>query len=448
MKTKFLSYLALLAIATGFSACNDDNWNPEIKHVDGEGQLSTRNLVPEVLNAEKIINDCKGPGKLKSRATTDLSNFIVTVTNDASGEEAAKWVYSEMPSLPTFGVGTYTLTVESHEVQPVDWDKPYFLGKEQFQIKNGEITEIGTVVCKLANIRVSIAFDDKLKDAAAGDIKVTVTSADNHTATFTADETRSAYFQAMGELKTLEVHFTGTIGGTAEDFTRVLTDVEAGQHRKITFSLKNNGNLPPDEFGQIGEGEGIKVSTDVVEEDLTADTPWEEETGDSADRPNHEGPAPTDPDDPNKPGTEDPQPPTEDPVKFASAEGEYEFNFEGINQAADIVASGKKAQVIIRVPEGIQNLKVDIISNSLNAEVLEGVGLASSFDLANPGDLDEGLKGLGFSTGADVAGKTEVVFDITDFMTLLQIYSDVHEFKITVTDKKNASDSLSLKIQS
>lgn len=446
MKKQILSYLTLLAVAAGFTACNDDNWNPGIDHVDGEGQLNVSNLVPEVVNAEKIVSDAKGPNKVASRASIDLSNYLVTVTNNTTGETAAQWSYSNMPSLPTFGVGTYTITVESHNVQPVAWDAPYFSGSETFQIKNGEITEIETVVCKLANIKVGVNFDDELL-AAATDINVVVTSADNHQATFTPDETRKAYFQALGELKTLEVHFTGNINGTAEDFVYVLQDVEAGQYRNISFSLRTNGNLPPDEFGQITEGEGINVSTKVEEEDLTADTPWSEETGDNTDRPNQEGPEPgTDPEEPDQP-----TPPTGDAITFDSAsadDGGYQFDFEGINQAADIIASGKKAQVIIKAAEGISILNVEIISDKLNKEVLQGVGLDSEFDLAHPGSLEAGLQGLGFKTGTDVEGKNEVVFDITDFMTLLQIYSDVHEFKITVTDKKAATGSLSLKIQS
>lgn len=444
MKTKFLSYLTLLAVATGFSACNDDTWNNGVDHVDGEGQLNTENLVPEINNAERIISDVKGPNKAASRASIDLSNYIITVTNNATSEQAAEWTYSTMPSLPTFGVGTYTLAVESHKVAPVAWDEPYFLGTETFQIRNGEITEVSTVVCKLANIRVSVLFDDELLAASAGDINVTVTSADNNQAVFTTDETRSAYFQAMGKLKTLEVHFKGTVSGTAEDFVRVLTEVEAGQHRKITFGLKQNPTTPPDEFGNItDEGEGIKVSTSVTEEDLTVDTPIEEENGSDSDRPNQEGDEPGGDDDPNPP-----TPPVEDAVVFESAADGYAFDFEGINQAQDIIDSGKKAQVIIKAEEGIEVLRVDIISNSLNSDVLTSVGLASSFDLAHPSDLETALKSLGFATGDEVLGNTEVVFDITEFMTLLQIYSDVHEFKITVTDQKGNSKPLSLKIQS
>ena len=445
MKKKFLSYLTLLAVAVGFSACNDDTWNPGIDNVDGEGQLNTGKLVPEVVNAEKIISDQKGPRKVASRASIDLSDYIVTVTNNATGEVAAEWKYSQMPSLPTFSVGTYTLTVESHKVQPVEWDKAYFNGSEIFQIKNGEITDIETVVCKLANIKVGITFGEKLV-AAGSDIKVTVTSADNHQAEFTPEETRKAYFEAIDGLKTLEVHFTGVINGSQEDFVYVLSDVEAGQFRNISFGLKSNTNPIPDEFGQItDEGDGINVSTNVVEEDLTTNTPWDEETGDSSDRPNHEGEKPVDPENPDNPDTPTPPVPGNS-ITFDSDPDGFEFDFDGINDAADIV--GHPARIIIKAPEGIKNLNVNIKSNSLNEEVLNEVGLAPSFDLADPKELKEGLEGLGFKTGADVIGKTEVVFDITDFMTLLQIYSDTHEFLLEVTDMKNNSDTLSLKIKS
>nr|MDE5941535.1 hypothetical protein [Muribaculaceae bacterium] len=152
-----------------------------------------------------------------------------------------------------------------------------------------------------------------------------------------------------------------------------------------------------------------------------------------------------DPENPDNPDTPTPPVPGNS-ITFNSDPDGFEFDFDGINDAADIV--GHPARIIIKAPEGIKNLNVNIKSNSLNEEVLNEVGLAPSFDLADPKELKEGLEGLGFKTGADVIGKTEVVFDITDFMTLLQIYSDTHEFQLEVTDMKNNSGTLSLKIKS
>ena len=70
--------------------------------------------------------------------------------------------------------------------------------------------------------------------------------------------------------------------------------------------------------------------------------------------------------------------------------------------------------------------------------MLRGVGLAATFDLAYPGDLETALKdSFGFPVGNEVIGQTDVVFDITQFVPLLNIYQGTHQFKITATDANN-----------
>ena len=93
-----------------------------------------------------------------------------------------------------------------------------------------------------------------------------------------------------------------------------------------------------------------------------------------------------------------------------------------------------KRQVLIHADKGISSLVVDIISDDLTDDFLREVGLASTFDLAAPGEMQGALAGLGFPTGAEVTGKTDVTFDITQFLPLLDIYQGVHKFHITVTD--------------
>ncbi|MDE6628951.1 MAG: DUF4493 domain-containing protein, partial [Muribaculaceae bacterium] len=284
MKSKFLSFAALAAILTGFSSCSDDTWTPDVENGDGEGKLNTESLVASVVNGEQIINDTKAP---KSRAVTDLSGYIVTVT-DANNQEVANWTYSSMPSMPVFKVGTYKIGVRSHNVSGAAWDEPYFFGEQSFTIVKDQVTDVDVVTCRLANIRVSVNFDASLLAAAGSDVKVTVTSSAANSLDFTPGETRSGYFAAEEGLKTLEVHFTGTVSGNAEDFTKVLSDVAAGQHRIVTFALKSNPALPPDEVGTIVEGEGINVSTDVESVDLTSDSAFSEDNLGDDDRPGQE----------------------------------------------------------------------------------------------------------------------------------------------------------------
>lgn len=445
MKSKFLSFATLAALLTGFSSCSDDTWTPEVENGDGVGKLNTSTLVPSVVNGEQIINDTKGP---KSRAVTDLSGYLITVV-DANNAEVANWTFSSMPQLPVFKVGTYKVCVRSHEVKSAAWDEPYFYGEQSFSIVKDQITDVDVVTCKLANIRVSVKFDDKLV-ATGSDIKVSVTSTAGTSLDFTPEETRSGYFAAPEGLKTMEVKFTGNIGGTEENFTKVLSDVAAGQHRIVTFTLKNNPALPPDEVGTIVEGEGIHVSTDVESVDLTSDSAFSEENEGDSDRPGHEGPAPDDPDDPTPPTPGD-----DNVASFTSTT----LDLENVNMVSDFAEEGPQGPVAkqpaivnITVPKGVKNLLVTIKNKELEA-VLPGVGLASSFDLAEPGDLRGALEGtFNFPVAENLIGKTEVTFDITQFVPLLTLYVDQeYEFQIDITDQEgntSPNGTLHLKFKS
>jgi len=151
MKTNIFSYLTMMALAVGMSACSDDTWTPDLKE-GGEGQLNTASIVPTVKNGEAIvITGTQGAKKAASRATIDLSNYIIDVT-DANGASVESWTFSMMPSLPTFAVGTYKVVVRSHNVQKAEWDKPYFFGEQNFQIRKDEVTDVEGLSCALLEL--------------------------------------------------------------------------------------------------------------------------------------------------------------------------------------------------------------------------------------------------------------------------------------------------------
>ena len=172
MKTRYLSIFAALALVACVSSCSDDSFQAE--NVD-EGKLNTSSIIPEVTNAEIIISDQQGAQHVASRRVTDLTDYIITVEN-SRGETVANWTYASMPQLPVFPVGTYTIKVASCEETPAAWEAPLFLGSQTFEIRKNEVTDVQTVVCKLANIAVSVTCTDELVAASEGDINITVTS--------------------------------------------------------------------------------------------------------------------------------------------------------------------------------------------------------------------------------------------------------------------------------
>lgn len=450
MKPNIFTYIAAaIALGAASSACSD-NWTADVGE-DGEGTLATSSLIPTVKNEEKFIDDIRTPNRKSraaSRAAINLTDFIVEV-NDASGAQAAAWTIGTMPSLPTFPVGTYTVNVRSHNVNNAAWSEPYFVGSQPFKIENGQLTYVDPVVCTLANIKVSVKFEKKLLAATTdngADFQVTVTSKPGISLTYTPQETRAGYFEAFNDLTTLNVEFTGTVSGNKETASAVLTNVAAGQHRQITFVLKNNNNSSPDETGNINiDKEGINVDFSVIQEDMTANIAIEETPGSDNDRPGQEEGG--DPNPPTPPGPGD-----ENAIKFTSETLDVEG---GANMAHEFGPGVKDAIVKIHSDNGVKNLNVEIISDFLTDEFLGGVGMTTKFDLANADDTKElengytlatNLRGLGFDVNEDVVGKTDLDFNITQFMPLILQNGD-HIFKITVTDSEGNRKEMTLLVR-
>lgn len=104
-------------------------------------------------------------------------------------------------------------------------------------------------------------------------------------------------------------------------------------------------------------------------------------------------------------------------------------------------------------PAGIRSLVVTIISETLNPEELQGVGLPYTFDLANIEDpaLAATLgapdpEGFGFPINERVKNQTRVPFCITPFVELLPLFDGLHEFKLDLTDNAGVTITKSVKI--
>lgn len=418
MKTKILSLLAFVAIALGTTSCHEDigtnSGDSNNKTEQGEGTINLRSLGLEINNAEKVV--------VSSRASVDLSDFLIDIL-DSDGASVKSWKYSEMPELFALPVGNYYVKVRSHEVQKAEWEHPYFLGEQSFSIANDEVTEIGVVTCKLANIKVTISYSDELRAVMGSDCKVVVKANDSGSLEFAADETRAGYFAAMSGSTTLVAEFSGTVDGNTEHLTYTATDVEAGQHRKITFKLKTNGGgTIPDETGSITVSGGIKLDVSSIDEDLAGNITIAEDILDSSDRPGKE-------DGGNEPGV-DPNPGTgAEDITFYCATA----SFDEPN-----LITGEDVVVVITAVNGIEHLVVTIGSTNQDfLTSLNDLDVPTTFDLAYPGDKADIYKGsLGLPVGDEVIGATSLNFDISQFVPLLQAFPGTHKFQLSVTDAK------------
>ncbi len=377
---KILSRVAVLAIAIMAVSCSEESWKPE-ELVEDKGELSLLSMGIEVDTEETVI----------MRSVPDVSEYIVSIYN-SNEFLVEQWRYADMPGIVTLPVGDYILKVKSHELHDAEWEKPYYYDSQSFKIEKSLITELDSVKCRLSNVKVSVAYSEALEAALGNDVRVVI-SIGSGSLEYVKGEQRAGYFALPDGSKTMLATFDGTVNGKQVSLRKIFTDIEIGQHRVVTFSLVT-GSVNPE----------IIIDAEITDEDITVDVPGEDDVI-PGERPEEgEGNAPT--------------------IESAT------LDVDGVN----VVTPELVAKVDINVPNGVETLFVEIISESLSPDVLAEVGLASVFDLAHPGDLEEALTDLGFPTGDNVIGKTYLPFDITMFMEVLGLFPGQHQFKLTVTD--------------
>lgn len=414
MKTKILSLMALLVLTISLSACHDSvNVNPPTKQE--QGQVNLRSMSVDVNNAEKVINS--------GRAQIDLSDFIIEIFN-ATGQRVGNYTYSQMPEILTLEAGDYKVSVRSHEVEKAAWETPYFVGEKDFTVTSENITDIGIVTCKLSNIKVSIRYSEGLLKYMGDDCKVTVMANDEGRLEFTKDEKRSGYFAAVEGSSTLVAEFTGTVGGYKETVRHICSDVEPGQHRIITFTLRGPNGEVIGEEGQIDPNGGINIDASVEDEDLNGNINSDEDNLGDDDRPGSDE-QPDDGDDPTPPTP--PTPGDEDAITFVSDGAD----FDKVNTPSDHVV------VTISSKNGIEHLNVKIMTDNNNFAASVADLLPMEFDLAYPGENQAKFASVGFPTGNEVIGQKEIIFDISTFVPLLNAFSGTHSFQISVTDSES-----------
>lgn len=352
------------------------------------------------------------------------------------------WTVATMPEVVSLPTGDYRIFVESHKVQKAEWEKPYYKGEQTFTIEAGKITQVETVTCKFASVKVTIKLTDDFRAIVGDDATFTVHVNDSGELVYGVNETRAGYFEAVEGSTTMVIDFKGTLNGkvfekTFSDFV----DIAAGQHREVTFGATEAPT--PDQPSGDAEIGGINIDLSYSDKDIDGNISYEEENI-TGQRPGQE--TPKDPETPENP--DDPTPPgTEEPITFTSAT----LDLENVNDAGNFDGSAGSAVVDIHADKGLKHLYVKIISKILDESALEGIGLATSFDLAEPGALEEGISSLEFPYGEDVVDKTDVKFEISKFLPMLSALGTGddavanHEFSVTAVDSEGNEKAFSLK---
>lgn len=422
MKKIFLICFALLLGVLAFTACHSET----MENVStSKGKLNLASMKAEVDTDIETVY-------VGSRAenTVDVSNFLVTIY-DAQSQQVQQWKYIEMPEIVSLAVGTYSIEVISAEAPLNGFDTPFYKGTATCEIKENEVVDVPAITCKLANMLFSVKYDEEFLDKIEDDVVTTITVGEN-SLDIPFAETRKAYLIAPEtETTAMIVTLKGTIDGEKLEYSWRFEDVKVGVHNVIRYEFEAVSD------GSMGDGTlnvDIVVDSSMIESDEVVGTnPGEEPEID--DFPNEGG---------DEPGEVDPNTPS---IVGTNFNGNA---FDIKNDVLEVVKGASvELQVSLYAPNGIAHVYVTIDSETLTPGILGGVGLASSFDLAEPGELKEGLEGLGFPTGDTVVGNTELLFDIKQFTSLLGIYGAAnHNFIIRLVDQEGLEITETLKIKS
>ena len=433
MKNIFLICFTLMVVLFTFSACHSEKM--ETGATDVTGQLSLASMKMEVdLKVDTVYP--------QSRAGVDVSNFLLTIKN-SQGEQVEQYTYSEMPEIISLPVGTYTVVASSAEAATNGFDVPFYTGStEQFTIKENELTEVSALTCRLANVMISVEYDEELRKLMGEDVVTTVKIGDN-SLDIPSSETRKAYLIAPASAGSMDITLKGTIDGESVTEVKRVDNVQAGQYNIIKYVL----NSVDDGTNSNGGGNlniAINIDSSMTSSDETVGVnPGEEPGIDDFPTDGGEEPGDGDGDGGDESGSEQNMP---------TIVG-TDFNENPFDISKDVLTVTKGQSVSLSVtllaPNKMAHVYVTIDSETLTEDVLVGVNLAKNFDLAEPGDLEAGLKGLGFPTGTDVIGKEKIPFDITQFTSLLGIYGAAnHNFIIRVVDQQGLEVTETLKIKS
>lgn len=417
MKKIFLICFTLIASTLLFCACHTESMEDI---VNAKGNLSLSSMKVGVnLDVDVVYLDSRAVSEI------DLSNYIVTIY-DKYSQRAGQWVYSEMPEIVSLAVGTYTVEVKSAAEPSNGFDIPYYKGTATCEVKENQVTEGLEISCKLANMLFTVEYDESFQDKISEDVVTTITIGEN-SLQIPASESRKAYLIAPdSETASMEVSLKGTIDGEVIDYSEHFDNVKSGVHNIIKYQF-----IPVSDGSVAGGAFSVSIAIDsslTGSDESVSVNPGPEPGID--DFPTGGGEEPGD-------GDGEQNMPTIVGSNFNGNPFDIENDVLNITGAATL-------KVEINAPNGIAHLYVDIQSETL--DVTE-VGLSNSFDLAYPGDLQEGLNGLGFPTGGEVIGKESTVFDISKFTVLLLTFSGDHNFVIHVVDQQNLEVTKVLKLR-
>lgn len=242
---KYFTAMLIAAMCVWCASCTND---PTVHPAGNKGRLYIKGITSDVSVVERV-------------SYSDPDSYRVEIV-DQSGDAVMSFDDSNsMPDAIELDNGTYTV-VATNGKDVDDWESPYLVGRETFEIKTGKSTTV-SVVCRIANVKVSVRFDHSVTEAFSSYRAVVRNNRNKASLTFSEEEIRSGYFKDPGSL-TWELSLVNK-QGTAYKLRKTITDVEPREHYIFTFRVSESGDITD---GGIHSSVTVDPNTDNIDHDI------------------------------------------------------------------------------------------------------------------------------------------------------------------------------------
>lgn len=381
---------------------------------------------------------------LKPSATRaiETADFPVAIYDAEGNKEVASYDKASLvPKQIKMSVGNYYAVAHTPGVMDKIMDKPYYSGRDDFEILPN-INTVSTVVCRMANGSFKINFSDDF----AGSFTNWTISIDDGTSsaiiyTFAKDGwTPPVTYMAFEEkVEVLNVNFTGiTTSGNRIAASNKLTKKAASEQYDSDNPYFSGGDAIEIEFRPVesteGDITGITLKADIQFEESEEDFEMEVEDNTSAGG-DDEG------------GNED------TPGEGGDSDAII------LDLPSDMIVSGETdpslGDTYIASENGLKSITVKISSTSeemigslaLLSENYEGVDFLKGTEVVdNQGLVTLFTEGLGQELSVPSQGDKEYTFPIGNFFNLLAFLPGEHTFTLTITDMNGNTKNGILKL--
>ena len=414
--TKFLSLTAILAMV--LCSCNKDN--PTYVGNDPEGKENMGYLALGGLNASVMVeteNTDSSENVADALATraVDINNFNVVVS-DATGAKVAEYPYSQLPAEPIeLYAGTYTVSLSSGEMTSgAEFEQPIYAAEKEVIITRKQTTTVSDIVCKLSNIKVTVAYSADILEQLDTDYSTMSVALGESALSYVIDETRAGYFKAVEAENTLDLTFTCRYKGSEKDIimTNKIEKVKAAQWRKINVVIQHAA----DGTATIG----IVCDTWTYDEEITFDTSaslMEEVLVDDTDLP-------------------------EIVWEGHDLAETFELTDDMFDADGNFISS---INIDITSKSAIQSIVVKASSDNADFTAAYSDILPLESDICAGEVSNAILKMMGYPTDAKGATTTRIKF--ASQAEMLKSYEGTHSFEITVIDANGGKSVATLSIQ-